>query len=118
MAVVGRVYKARPSNMETAVNRKSFSEIISADPLVLVDFYTEWCGPCKMMKPILEEVKSAVGNTVRIIKIDVERNIRIASQYQVMGVPTLVLFKDGKPVWRQSGVVPATVLKKVVEANG
>jgi thioredoxin 1 len=103
--------------METQTKRKSFNEIISTSPLVLVDFFTEWCGPCKMMKPILEEVKTAMGDTVKIIKVDVEKNIQAASQYLVAGVPTFVLFKNGKPVWRQSGVIPPSALRQVIESN-
>jgi thioredoxin 1 len=100
--------------METQTKRRSFNEIINASPLVLVDFFTEWCGPCKMMKPILEQVKTDLGDTVKIIKIDVDKNIQIASQYQVTGVPTFVLFKNGKPVWRQSGVIQPSGLKQVI----
>jgi thioredoxin 1 len=102
--------------METESKRKNFNELLQ-NSLVLVDFFTEWCGPCKMMKPVLEEVKASVGDTVRIIKIDVEKNVQVASQYQVTGVPTFVLFKNGKPVWRQSGVIPPSVLRQVIQAN-
>ncbi len=120
MAGGGRVCKARLSKriyMETRTKRDSLNEIIRNSPLLLIDFFAEWCGPCKMMKPILDEVKTSVGDNVKIIKIDVEKNIHVASQYQVVGVPTLILFRNGKPVWRQSGIVPVHVLKQVIEPN-
>ena len=97
--------------------RKTFSELIAAEPLVLVDFTAEWCGPCKMMKPILDEVKSAVGDQAKIIKVDVDKNNSAAMHYQVSGVPTLILFKKGKIVWRQSGVVQPAMLKQIIQAN-
>lgn len=95
---------------------QKFSELIKSDVPVLVDFHAEWCGPCKMMKPILEDLKSKMGDTVRIIKIDVDRNPSIASSYQVMGVPTLMVFRNGELKWRQSGVVSAPDLQKVLRS--
>lgn len=82
-----------------------FSEIINQNKPVLVDFFAEWCGPCKMMSPILKDVKKALGDRVSIIKIDVDKNQELASKYQVRGVPTLMIFNQGKQVWRQSGLV-------------
>lgn len=92
----------------------SFSDIIKSETPTLVDFFADWCGPCKMMKPVLEELKSRVGEKVRIIKVDVDRNPRIASELQIRGVPTLILFKAGKIKWRQSGVVPAHQLETLI----
>jgi thioredoxin 1 len=92
----------------------SFSELINGDKPTFVDFSAEWCGPCKMMAPILAQLKSEVGDMVRIIKIDVDKNPQTASAYQIQSVPTLMLFKDGNVVWRQSGVVPKEQLKRTV----
>ena len=92
----------------------SFSDLINGERPTFVDFSAEWCGPCKMMAPILAELKSEVGDRIRIIKIDVDKNPQTASAYQIQSVPTLMLFKGGNVVWRQSGVVPTAQLKNAV----
>ena len=97
---------------------EKFAELINntAEP-VLVDFYATWCGPCKMMHPILENVKARVGDKARIVKIDVDEQQALAMKYQIQAVPTLMLFKGGQPVWRQSGVVQSNQLVELIESQ-
>jgi thioredoxin 1 len=91
-----------------------FNEIINQNQLVLIDFYADWCGPCKMMSPILQETKAVVKDEVKIIKINVDQHQSLASEFMVRGVPTLMLFKEGKMLWRQSGVVSKNQLIEII----
>jgi thioredoxin 1 len=99
--------------MNTAI-KESFGDIIKGDIPVLVDFHAEWCGPCKMMKPVLEELRQMMGDKIRILKIDVDKNPKLSASLNISGVPTLVLYKQGQLLWRQSGVVPAKQLQSIV----
>jgi thioredoxin 1 len=91
-----------------------FQNLIEGNKPVLVDFFAEWCGPCKMMAPILQEVKRNLGDQVTILKVDVDKNPQVAAQYQIQGVPTLMLFQEGQIKWRQSGVVPANQIQQKI----
>jgi thioredoxin 1 len=95
---------------------RSFSEMIKDEKPVLVDFSAEWCGPCKMMAPILKEVKSNLQDNVTILKIDVDRNRNLATQYSVQSVPTLIIFKGAEIKWRHSGVIPAAQLQNILQS--
>ncbi len=92
----------------------NFETIINDTRPVIVDFHALWCGPCKVQSPILKELAAELGDKVRVIKIDVDQNNALASQYQIQSVPTLIVFKNGKPVWRQSGVVTKAALLGVL----
>lgn len=95
----------------------NFDELINSDKLTLIDFHAEWCGPCKMMAPILQETKKALGDAVQIVKIDVDKNPNLAGELQVQGVPTLMLFKEGKLLWRKSGVISKPDLVRMITQN-
>lgn len=89
----------------------SFSDVINSDKPVLIDFHATWCGPCKQLSPIVQEVSKEMGDAARVIKIDVDKNQTIAQKYQIRGVPTMMIFKEGKQLWRQSGLLPKEVIK-------
>lgn len=97
--------------------KKTFGDLIRGDKPVLVDFFATWCGPCQMMKPILKELSGKVGDRAAIVEVDVDKNPLAASAYQVQGVPTLILFKKGQVLWRQSGVVPAYELENIIRRH-
>ena len=94
---------------------QTFREVIQSEKPVLVDFFATWCGPCKMMTPVLQQFKADMGDAVTIIKIDVDKQPAVAQQLQIQGVPTLIIFQRGEIKWRQSGVVNAQQLKKVLQ---
>ena len=103
--------------METQEKRKTFGDIIRTEPLVIVYFTAEWCGPCKSMKPVLKELVSEIGSKAKFLKLDVDKNPEASRVYGIQGVPTFILFKNGKIVWRQSGALPGVVIKQAIESN-
>lgn len=96
---------------------QKFNDIIKSETPVLIDFFADWCGPCKMLAPILKEVKAELGEGVKIIKIDVDKNQQLAAKYQVRGVPTMMIFKDGEQKWRQSGVLQKDEIVKKIQSH-
>lgn len=100
----------------STIKKKSFKDLISSPTTpVLVDFYATWCGPCQTLSPIVQEVSREMGDQIKVIKVDVDRNQRAAQQFQIRGVPTLILFKEGKVVWRQSGLMTKRDLKASIQ---
>ncbi|WBL25831.1 thioredoxin [Zunongwangia sp. HGR-M22] len=95
----------------------TFGDIISDEKPVLIDFYADWCGPCKTLAPILKEVKTELGEDIKIIKIDVDKNQQLAAKYQVKGVPTMMLFKNGGQLWRQSGVLQKQEIIDIIKSK-
>ena len=101
--------------MDVKEKKESFGQLINGSTPVLVDFSAEWCGPCKMMKPILQQLHQRMGNKIRIIKIDIDQSPAAANAYHVQSVPTLILFKNGKALWRNSGVLQVSQLESVIQ---
>lgn len=101
--------------MSTSHKKETFADILSGEVPVLVDFTATWCGPCKMMKPVLEELHRRKGNRLRILKVDIDQSPAAAQAFQVQSVPTLMLYQKGKQLWRQSGVIQAASLEKIID---
>lgn len=95
---------------------QKFNNLIKSEIPVLIDFYADWCGPCKMLAPVLDEIKSELGNDVKIIKIDVDKNQSLAQKFQIKGVPTLMIFKNSEQKWRQSGVPSKDQLVQLIKS--
>ncbi len=98
------------------MSKTSFGDLINSSTPVIMDFYADWCAPCRIQSPILEQLKAEMGDAVKVVKIDVDRNPAIAQQLQIMGIPTLMIFQNGKAVWRASGVQQLPVLKQQIGA--
>ncbi|SFC84492.1 thioredoxin [Algibacter pectinivorans] len=97
--------------------KSSFKDIITSEDVVLVDFFGTWCGPCQALMPILKDVKAQLGDAVKIVKVDIDKNQELATKYQVRSVPTMILFKGGVPKWRQSGVLQKSDIVNVIETH-
>ena len=97
--------------------KKSFAELINSETPTLVDFYADWCGPCKMMAPVIDQLASEMTGKVRVLKVDVDKNQKAASAYNIQGVPTFILFKKGKIVWQQAGGVAGHTLKSIIQQH-
>lgn len=97
--------------------KSNFKDIINSEKIVLVDFYGTWCGPCQTLMPILKDVKEELKNGIKIVKIDIDKNQKLATQYQVRSVPTMILFNEGEPKWRQSGVLPKNEILRVIDTH-
>jgi thioredoxin 1 len=100
--------------METENKRETFNDIIRGDKPVLIDFFAEWCGPCKMMKPILQELRQRMGDKIRILKIDIDRSPTVSDAFNIQSVPTLMLIQNGNILWRQAGVVQTNQLERII----
>lgn len=96
---------------------EKFKDIIDGEQLTLVDFFATWCGPCKQMHPVLEQLKLELGDSIRIVKIDVDKNEQLSNVYHIQSVPTFLLFKNGQVVWRQSGAIRLNDLKAIINQN-
>lgn len=97
--------------------KADFKNILQSEKPVLVDFFANWCGPCKTLAPILKQIKQELGDAIKIVTIDVDKNAQLASKYQIRGVPTMLLFKNGNQVWRQSGLIEKESIVKIITTH-